>query len=144
MEEASWRLKSKELLLKEGDRNTRFFHRMTNSHRSWNILRNISINGRRLEEESDIKEGLVAAFQNILFDPGVWHLSLPELPFKEIGAEEAAKLEEMSTETKVVAALSGLNEDKSLGLDGFLIAFWSFWWDFVKDEVMGLFKEFFL
>lgn len=34
-----------------------------------------------------------------------------------------------------------LNEDKALSPDGFPIAFRSFSWDFVKDEVMGFFKE---
>ena len=30
----------------------------------------------------------------------------------------------------------------SSGLDGFPLAFWQFCWGFVKDEVMGFFKEF--
>ena len=144
MEEASWRSKSRELLLKEGDKNTGFFHWMANSHRRRNFLNNISINSRRLEEELDIKEGLVRAFRNILFDPGGWRLTLLELPYKEVGVEEAAKLEEMFIEAEVVAALSGLNGDKAPEPDGFPIAFWFFCWDFVKkDEVMGFFKEFF-
>ena len=49
----------------------------------------------------------------------------------------------MFTEEEVLAAISGLNNDKAPGPDGFPIAFWSFSWDFVKDEVMGFFKDFF-
>ena len=66
MEEISWRQKSRETWLKEGDMNTGFFHRMTNAHRRKNCLNNICINGRKLDKEEDIKEGLVDAFQNLL------------------------------------------------------------------------------
>ena len=36
----------------------------------------------------------------------------------------------------------GLNSEKAPGPDGFPLAFWSFSWDFVKNEVLGFFKEF--
>ena len=49
----------------------------------------------------------------------------------------------MFTEEEVLAAISGLNDDKAPGPDGFPIAFWSFSGDFVKEEVMGFFKDFF-
>ena len=38
LEDVSWRHKSREIWLKEGDRNTRFFHRMANSHRRRNSI----------------------------------------------------------------------------------------------------------
>ena len=60
-----------------------------------------------------------------------------------IGADQAPKLEEMFTEEEILAAISGLNGDKAPGPDGFPLAFWSFSWDFVKDEVLGFFWEFF-
>ena len=60
-----------------------------------------------------------------------------------IGDEQAAKFEEMFTEEKILAAISGLSGDKASGPDGFPLAFWSFSWDFVKDEVLGFFKEFY-
>ena len=39
-------------------------------------------------------------------------------------------------------AISGLNGEKAPGPDGFAIVLWSFSWEFVKDELMGFFKEF--
>ena len=67
-----WRQKSREHWLKEGDRNIGFFHRMANSHRRRNSLMNISINGRRFDPESELKEGLVGAFQSLLSAPNSW------------------------------------------------------------------------
>ena len=49
----------------------------------------------------------------------------------------------MFTEEEILVAISGLNGDKALGPDGFSLAFWSFSWEFVKDEVLGFFREFF-
>ena len=66
LEEISWRQKSRETWLKEGDRNTGFFHRMVNAHMRRNCLKSICINGRKLDKEADTKDGLVDAFQNLL------------------------------------------------------------------------------
>ena len=142
LEEIFWRQKLRETWLKEGDRNTGFFHRMANDHRRRNCLYNICINGRKLDKEEDIKEGLVDSFQNLLSDPGGWCPPLPDLNINRIGIEEAASLEESLSEEEIWTTISGLNRDKAPGPDGFPLAFWSFSWDFVKYEVIGFFKEF--
>ena len=66
LEETHWRQVSRELWLKEGDKNTGFFHRMANAHRRNNSLEKIKINGGWLEEEQEVREGLVNAFQRLL------------------------------------------------------------------------------
>ena len=43
-------------------------------------------------------------------------------------------------EEEVFADITGLNGEKVPGSDGFPIAFWSFSWEFVKDEVMDFFE----
>ena len=48
LEEIHWRQLSRELWLREGDRNTGYFHRMANAHRRVNFLDKIKINGVRL------------------------------------------------------------------------------------------------
>ena len=36
-----------------------------------------------------------------------------------------------------------MNEDKAPGPDGFTLAFWKSCWDFAKEEILGMFKEFY-
>ena len=87
---------------------------------------NISINGKRLDQESELKEGLVGAFQSLLSAPNSWRLHLPDLPVNVLDGKQAVKLEEMFTNEEILAAISGLNGDKAPGPNEIPLAFWSF------------------
>ena len=75
LEEISWRQKSRELWLKEGDGNTRFFHNMANSHRKRNNIDRIRIGDQWLTGTDEVKLGIVKAFKELLGDPGGWRAS---------------------------------------------------------------------
>ena len=45
-------------------------------------------------------------------------------------------------EEEINSTLMDMRGDKALGLDGFMVAFWQFYWEFVKEEVLQMFKEF--
>ncbi|RVW55079.1 hypothetical protein CK203_067115 [Vitis vinifera] len=68
-----------------------------------------------LSEENEIKEGLVRAFRSLLSNPGDWRTSLSELQFETLETLDVLSLEELFSE-----------ED-----------------EFVKDDVMRFFKEFY-
>ncbi|RVW85679.1 Transposon TX1 uncharacterized 149 kDa protein [Vitis vinifera] len=123
LEETHWRQLSKELWLKEGDRNTGFFHRMANAHRRNNSLERMKINGVLSEE------------------PG-WRADVEGLHFQCLSSSEAENLEVQFSEEEI-AALMGMNGDKAPGPDGFTIAFWQSSWGLVKEEIMDLFREFY-
>ena len=89
------------------------------------------------------QRGVVRAYQEPLSDPGGWHPSMSSMEFDGIESEEAARLEEMFSMEEVYLAISELNGDKAPGPDGFPIAFWQFCWEFVKDEIIGFFKDFY-
>ncbi|KAJ9675647.1 hypothetical protein PVL29_024530 [Vitis rotundifolia] len=126
LEEITWRQKSREVWLKEGDRNTDFFHKMTNAHRRRNNVDKIKINGAWLTEENGIREGIANAFRLLLSNPGDWCPSVSELQFETLESLDASALEIPFTEDEVFNALLGCNGDKAPGPDGFSMAFWQF------------------
>ncbi|RVW64332.1 putative ribonuclease H protein [Vitis vinifera] len=84
LEEVTWRQKSREVWLKEGDRNTSFFHRMANAHRRRNNMERIRINGVWKSEENGMSEGIVNAFRTLSSNPGEWRPSLAGLQCEQL------------------------------------------------------------
>ena len=70
LEEIFWRQKSRELWVKEEDKNTRFFHKMANAHRRMRFLEKLRVNGDLLVGENNIKERVAGAFQLLLYEMG--------------------------------------------------------------------------
>jgi hypothetical protein len=69
-EEILWRKKSRIQWLKEGDRNTKFFHRSTIQRRHANrITQLISEHGKIRHTHEELEEELVNYYQNLLMEP---------------------------------------------------------------------------
>ena len=134
---------SRELWLKEGDKNIGFFHRMTNAHRRNNSLDRIKINKVWLTEEQEVREGIVNAFQQLLSEEPGWRVDIEGLHLHCRSFQEAENLELPFSKEEIHFALLEMNGDKAPGSDGFTVAFWQACWDFVKEEILELFKEFY-
>lgn len=57
--EILWQQKSRAVLLKKGDNNTKVFHRLVNSHRNANFIGELEIDGSKLSEETELKDEIV-------------------------------------------------------------------------------------
>ena len=113
---------------------------MASAHRRANYMDKIKINWVRLTEEQEIREGVVNVFQQQLLESAEWRVDIGSLQFNQISLQEAGMLELPFTEAEVQAALMDMNEDEALGLDCFTLAFWQSCWDFVKEEILEMFK----
>ncbi|XP_020270858.1 uncharacterized protein LOC109846046 [Asparagus officinalis] len=114
-EERMWKQRSKVQWLKEGDHNTKYFHKIANGRKRSNLISSITYNNVEISSEDGIAQ----------ID---WGPNDIEQPFS---VEEVHK------------AIFDMSGDKSPGPDGFSALFFQVFWDIVKDDIMKLFEEFY-
>ena len=123
LDEISWRQKSRILWLREGDNNTKFFHKMANSNRRRNRVQVIEVDGVSYEDEAEIREQMVSFYTNLYQESEVWRPNVDGLPFATIGEEDYRLLERNFDKEEVCGVLRDLQGEKAPGLDGFTMAF---------------------
>lgn len=112
-EEIYWRQNSRVLWLHEGDKNTRFFHRMANAHKCYNQIRILNLNGNVTDDPSRIKKGIVDFYQNLYSKNGGWNWEMDGVTFNTLSQEDKDFLKQPFSENEVVAALRSLKGDKA-------------------------------
>ncbi|XP_059451141.1 uncharacterized protein LOC132181936 [Corylus avellana] len=100
-EEIHWRQKSKALWLKEGDRNTRFFHKMANSHRRYNRVEVLRINGALSDDPVEVKEHIVQYYQSLYSEQSSWRPRMDNQQFLSIDEEDNSWLEREFEEKEI-------------------------------------------
>ena len=128
LEEISWKQKSRMLCIKEGDNNTKFFHKMANSHRRYNHLRTLEVDGVVFEEEPEVTNQVVQFYKNLYKKSKGWRPFVEGLEFDRIGDMESVWLEQKFERKEILQVVSELEGDKALGPDGFTIAFYQHCW----------------
>jgi len=127
-EEIYWKEKSRNRWLREGERNTKFFHRATIQHRNQNrILSLKNEEGQTLEDHQDIEGELCNYFQEVLSEPGgdrneaigqitqnIPHLITPAFNKLLMRTVELREVEE---------AVNQMAEGTAPGPDGFTVTF---------------------
>uniref|UniRef100_A0A2N9IYP8 Reverse transcriptase domain-containing protein n=1 Tax=Fagus sylvatica TaxID=28930 RepID=A0A2N9IYP8_FAGSY len=120
LDEITWGQKSRATWLWEGDKNTRFFHRVANSNHRFNTIGRLMVNGVITTDQDEI-DGL---------------------DFSSIDEEDNIVLDKPFTE-EVLGVLKDMAGDKAPGPDGYSMAFFQRCWDIVKNDVMAVFREFY-
>jgi hypothetical protein len=138
LDEISWRQKSRVLWLREGDNNTKFFHKMANSNKRQNWVQ-VIVDGASYDVEADIREQMVLFYTNLYQEGKGWRPDVDGLPFASIGEEDCHLLERNFDKEEVCGVLRDLRGDKAPGPDGFTMAFFQHCWQVLQDDIMGFF-----
>eukprot|EP00253_Pinus_taeda_P005215 PITA_05215 len=145
-EEILWKQKSRIRWLKEGEKNTKFFHRSTIQRRMHNNIAFINNNqGDRIEKHEDIEKAFRDHFQEALKEqPGSCEAAIKaftkHVP-KIITEDQNQNLLKQVTMQEVDEAMAQLKDGKAPGPDGFTGNFFHEFWDLISSEVWDLVEE---
>ena len=81
LEEVSWRQKSRMLCIKEGDNDTKFFHKMANSRRRHNHISMLEVDGVIYEDESEMADQAVQFYKKLYKEIEEWRPCVEGLEF---------------------------------------------------------------
>ncbi|KAH0688906.1 hypothetical protein KY289_016264 [Solanum tuberosum] len=71
-EEISWRQRSRVNWLKQGDNNTKFFHRTANAHKRYNSIDELNVNGEAVKSPEVIKKAIVDFYRELYTETETW------------------------------------------------------------------------
>ncbi len=97
-----WRQNSRALWLKERDRNTRFFHRVADSHRRNNSIMNLRVNGVLTNDKEAIKGCITQFHQQLFSEPNDYRPHLDGLAFSRISKDNSTWLDRPFEEDEVL------------------------------------------
>eukprot|EP00253_Pinus_taeda_P007220 PITA_07220 len=145
-EETLWRQKSRVQWLKEGEQNTKFFHRSTLDYRSANkILKLKNEAGETLQNHKDISSLLTRHFKHIAQETQDERTKAIEslaqaIPSIITTKQNLALLREVSME-EVEEVVKSMPNNKALGPDGFTINFYKACWPTIKTKVWEVVED---
>ena len=142
MDEICWRQKSRALWLKEGDRNTKYFHRIANSHRRKNFIGSIIVDGETITDPAEINGKIVDFYSTLFTESGPRRPTIDDLTVSTIDESDVVCLDRAFTEEEVFEAVKHMNGDKAPGPDGFSLAFFQACWGILKTDLMQVFHQF--
>eukprot|EP00253_Pinus_taeda_P031319 PITA_31319 len=145
-EEFLWKQKSRIRWLKEGEKNTKFFHNTTIQHRMHNNITHIqNYQGAKLEKHEEIKAEHLNYFKQVHKEPindrsqAIQNITnkIPRLISDEHNQIllKPVDLQEVESEVKQLKA------GKAPGPDGFTSNFFHNFWDLIKNEVWQVVEE---
>ena len=138
MKEICWRQKSRALWLQEGDKNSKFFHRLANSHRNANSIAKLNIDGMLSSNQDEIRDHIASFYEHLYVETEYGRPLLDGMQFSVISDEDAVWLERPFDEEEIAGVVQGFNGDKAPGLDGFSLAFFQQCWSVVRDEMLAV------
>ncbi|XP_057779785.1 uncharacterized protein LOC130998359 [Salvia miltiorrhiza] len=137
--------KSRISWLKDGDRNTGFFHRMTKFKKKNAPISHLKIDGVDCYDPRVIEQHVVSLFAELFKDDGnsgVDHLEIDALIDAAVTERQNFELVRLPQECEIKATVFSMDANSAPGPDGFSGHFFHTCWDIIKDDIVGAVQAF--
>ena len=126
---------------KQGDANSRLFHRLLNARTSKNCISKIELDsGEIVTSEEDIVREIVSFFKGLYSQQESQSIGFEGVEWKGLSNSLAVWLERPFTKDEVKEAVFSCDGSKAPGPDGFLMVAFKKEWETVKIDIMKVFK----
>jgi hypothetical protein len=144
-QEVFWQEKAKVKWHLDGDRNTKYFHRLAKIKSSTKTITSLQDGDTVITEQNHIADHIVNYYKNLFCTNPVLQDSLlaEEVIPNLVSDEVNSILTMLPSKDEIKAAVFALNKDSAPGPDGFGAFFFQHYWDIVSKEVINVVLEFF-
>ncbi|GKU86405.1 hypothetical protein SLEP1_g936 [Rubroshorea leprosula] len=134
--------KSRKQWLKEGDANTKFFHRSIKGRWGRNEINSIRINGEQHIGVEVMKQEIAKYFQELFTEENWRRPKLDGICFRQITQFDNDLLTSTFSEQEIKEEVWNCEPSKSPGPDGFNFRFIRTMWEVIKDDIINFVREF--
>ncbi|GKV02021.1 hypothetical protein SLEP1_g14508 [Rubroshorea leprosula] len=140
--ESLWRQKSRASWIKDGDANSRFFHRITNGRRQRNMIHGVDDKGTWIDDPDQVKLIILDHFKNQFSSQPQIRPSLEHMFSNRLSRKDREMLEAEFTNEEIKEAVFSCASDKAPGPDGFDFHFINSVWSTIEGDITNFIKEF--
>lgn len=140
--ESFWAQHSRAKWIREGDRNTRYFHVMASIRRRKNNIEYLKEGEHMIEDPTEIKMAATNFFKNLFTEEHEIRPVFEGLDFKRLGEQHEHILTDPFSTAEIDAAVAACDSSKSPGPDGFNFMFIKNSWDLIKEDIYAIVFEF--
>ena len=138
-----WRQLSRSKIIKEGDRNTKFFHLKASMRRQRNMIDKIQYEGKESSDIGEIRKLIIAYFKDLYKKPRSTKFDISNLNLQRLTEAESLELERPVTKQEITAALSECDPSKAPGYDGFNLKCIKHMWSVIGEDFCTYILNFF-
>lgn len=128
--------------IKEGDKNTKYFHTLALIRKRKNTISTLFSNGVCVSDPAGIHKEAISYFKTLFKEEYPSRPVIEDLNFNKINPEQASFLVSPFSRTEIEEAVESCNAQKAPGPDGFNFRFIKESWEVIKEDVFKIFDEF--